>query len=144
METVQLATAAPFRRKSARILAGSIAALVTAGSCAQAANQTWDGGSGANGKWSNIINWVGDSAAPGATSGTTNTDIATFNAAIANTWGLVGTPILIDSATQNIGGISFGVAAGSYFIGTTGGNSLLLSSGGTIQIPRLAYRHQCH
>ena len=87
-----------------------------------------------NGNWSTIINWVGDSAAPGATSATTNTDIATFNAAIANTWGLVGTPIVLDSATLNLGGISFGAAAGNYFLGTTGSNSLLLSSGGTIQI----------
>ena len=70
-----------------------------------------------------------------STSGTGNTDIATFNAAIANTWGnAVGNPIVIDSATQNIGGISFGGATGNYFIGSTAGNSLLLSSGGTIQV----------
>ena len=98
----------------ALILAGSLAAPF-----AQAANQTWDGGSAVDGNWSTLLNWVGDTAAPGATSGTTNTDVATFNAAIANTWGLVGTPIGIDSATQNIGGISFGAATGNYFIGTT-------------------------
>ena len=138
MKTIQPSTTAPRRSRAARILAGSIAALVTVGSLAtpraQAASQIWDGGSGANGNWSTLLNWVGDTAAPGATSGTTNIDIATFNAAIANTWGLVGTPIIIDSATQNIGGINFDTAAGNYFIGTTGGNSLLLSSGGTIQI----------
>ena len=113
-------------------------ALILAGSLvtpfAQAASQTWDGDSAGNGNWSTITNWVGDPAAPGATSGTTNTDVATFNAAIAGGWGTVGNPIVIDSATQNIGGISFGGATGNYFIGTTGGNSLLLSSGGTIQI----------
>ena len=101
----------------ALILAGSLATPL-----AQAASQTWDGGSGANGNWSTPLNWVGDAAAPGATSGTTNIDVATFNTAIANTWGnAVGNPIMIDSATQNIGGISFGGATGSYFIGTTGG-----------------------
>ena len=65
MKTIQLATTAPFRRKTARILAGSIAALVSAGSFAQAASQIWDGGSGANGNWSTLLNWVGDTAAPG-------------------------------------------------------------------------------
>ena len=137
MKTIQPSTTALLRRKSARILAGSIAALITAGSLptprAQAADQIWDGGSGTNGNWSTLLNWVGDTAAPGATSGTTNADVATFNAAITNTWGLVGTPIVLDSATLNLGGIRFDSAAGSYFIGTTGGNSLLLSSGGTIQ-----------
>ena len=114
----------------ALILAGSLAAPF-----AQAASQTWDGGSVANGNWSTVGNWLGDPTAPGATSGTTNTDVATFNAAIANTWGnAVGNPIVIDSATQNIGGISFGGATGNYFIGSTGGNSLLLTSGGAIQI----------
>ena len=112
------------------ILAGSLVVPF-----AQAASQTWDGGSTVNGNWSTITNWTGDPAAPGATSGTTNTDVATFNAAIANTWGnVVGNPVVIDSTTQNIGGISFGGATGNYFIGSTGGNSLLLSSGGSIQI----------
>ena len=111
-------------------LASAIAALLTSQS-AQTANQTWNG-SGPNGSWTTVTNW--GAAAPGATSGTTNTDVATFNAAITGGWGTVGTPILIDSATQNLGGISFGAATGNYFLGTTGGNSLLLSSGGTIQI----------
>jgi len=111
---------------------GSLAALLAA-QPAHAANQMWDGGSTVDGNWSTITNWDGDSAAPGATSGTTNADIATFNAAIANTWGLAGTPIVIPS-NQNIGGISFDATAGNYFIGTTTGNSIKLSSGGTIQI----------
>jgi len=108
------------------------AVLISTSNSVLAANQTWTGGV-TNANWSTTNNWVGG-AAPGATSGTTNTDIATFNTAIANTWGLVGSPILIDSATQNIGGINFDGAAGNYFIGTTGGNSLKLTSGGTIQI----------
>ena len=119
-------------RKSA-ILAGSIAALLAVQS-AQAASQVWDGGSLVNGNWSTIENWVGDPAAPGDTASTTNADVTTFNAVIANTWGLVGTPLVIDSATQNIGGLAFDLLADNYFIGNTAGNSLLLSSGGTIQI----------
>ena len=101
---------------------------------AQAANQIWDGGGG-DANWSTVNNWVGSSAAPGDTAVTNNTDVATFYSAIANTWGDVGSPIVIDSATQNLGGISFDAAAGNYNIGSTAGpNSLLLSSGGTIQI----------
>ena len=45
-------------------------------------------------------------------------------------WGLASTPVVIDSAGQNIGGINFDTAAGSYFIGSTGGNSLLPAGGG--------------
>lgn len=99
-----------------------------------AADQTWTGGSGANGNWSTPANWSG-LAAPGATSGTTNPDVATFNAAIANTWGnAAGNPIVIDSASQNLGGLTFTGSPGNYFIGSAGGNALLLSSGGTTQI----------
>ena len=113
-------------------LATALAALFNlAAPSAFAANQNWTGG-GANANWSTALNWNG--AAPGATSGTTNTDVATFNAAIANTWGLTGSPILIDSAAQNIGGLSFTTAADNYFVGTTAGNSLKLTSAGTIQI----------
>ncbi len=119
------------RCSSALILAGSIAALLSTQPL-HAASQTWAGGSGANGNWSTGANWSGG-AAPGSTSLTTSTDIATFNAAISNTWGnSAANPIVIDSATQNIRGITFGTAAGNYFIGTTGGNALRLSSGGTI------------
>lgn len=101
---------------------------------AQAANQTWDGGSVVDANWSTVENWNGDTAPPGSTSETTNADIATFDAAIANTWGdAVGNPI-VTTASLNIGGIAFDTAAGNYFIGSTGGNSLLLSSGGAIQI----------
>ena len=99
---------------------------------ARAANQTWTG-SGADGNWSTLLNWNG--AVPGSTAVTNNADTATFNAAIANTWGnAVGNPVVIDSTTQNIGGISFTQAAGNYFLGSTVGNALKLSSGGTIQI----------
>ncbi|HET6248310.1 MAG TPA: autotransporter-associated beta strand repeat-containing protein, partial [Tepidisphaeraceae bacterium] len=109
-------------------------ALLAVGPRVSRGDQTWSGGSvGGNGNWSNPSNWVGG-AAPGSTTLLTNTDIAIFNAPIANTWGLVGTPIVIDSTTQNIGGITFDTASDNYFIGTTAGNSLLLTNGGTIQI----------
>ena len=105
---------------------------------AMAGNQTWTGGNATSGNWNTVGNWSGG-AAPGSTSGTTSTDVATFNAAIANTWGnSTLNPIVIDSATQNIGGITFTDAAVAYFIGSTGGNGLTLSSGGTIQISALS------
>jgi fibronectin-binding autotransporter adhesin len=115
-----------------RVLSAAIAALLCDQS-AFAASQIWDG-DGTNANWSTSANWVSSvGGVPGATSGTTNTDVATFNAAIANTWGLTGSPILINTY-RNIGGISFTLAAGNYHIGTTTGNALDLTSGGTIQI----------
>jgi autotransporter-associated beta strand protein len=119
-------------RACAAIAAGS--ATLIASHVARAANQTWTGGSPNDGNWSDTLNWT-NSAAPGSTSTTTSTDVATFNAAIANTWGAsAGNPVVIDQPTQDIGGISFDTAAGNYFIGSSGGNALLLTSGGTIQI----------
>ncbi|MFA6175246.1 MAG: autotransporter-associated beta strand repeat-containing protein [Phycisphaerae bacterium] len=109
-------------------------ALVFMPLVAHAANQSWTGGSVTDGNWSTIGNWSGG-AAPGSTAVTNSTDVATFNAAIANTWGnAAGNPVVIDSVSQNIGGISFDTAAGNYFIGSTGGTPLLLTSNGTIQI----------
>ena len=114
------------------VFAGFIAALLGCPS-ARAADGTWTGGSLANGNWSSALNWLSGTV-PGATSGTTNPDIATFNAAIANTWGNTAVnPIVID-ANRNIRGINFTGAAGNYFIGATGGNAILLSNGGAIEI----------
>jgi hypothetical protein len=118
------------------ILVASIAALLGSPS-ARAATYIWDGGSGVDGGWATTTNWGGDITAPGATSGTTNADIAVFNTAIANTWGnSAGNPIVID-ANRNISGLTFTGATGNYFIGSTGGNALRLSSGGSIQIGSL-------
>ena len=51
-------------------------------------------------------NWL--SGPPPARPRYTNTDVATFNAAIANAWGSTAAiPVTIDSPTQNIGGINF-------------------------------------
>ena len=77
-----------------KILTTSVTALLTVASV-HAATQTWNGGSTANGLWSTTLNWLGGTP-PGSTSSTTNTDIALFNTAIANTWGnAVGNPIVI-------------------------------------------------
>lgn len=99
---------------------------------AGAASQTWTGGSTLDGSWSTGSNWNGGSA-PGSTSGTTSTDTATFKLAIANTWGNSAlNPVVIGSASQNIQNVTFTGNAGSYFIGSTGGNSLYLTGNGSI------------
>jgi autotransporter-associated beta strand protein len=92
---------------------------------AQGSN-TWDGG-GANGNWSTAANWSGDTPIPGATSGNSSTDVATFNAAVANN------QIVID-ANRNIGGLTFNGSGGNYTIGSTGGNALHMSNATTILI----------
>jgi autotransporter-associated beta strand protein/T5SS/PEP-CTERM-associated repeat protein len=127
-----------FRRTIGLILAGSISVLL-GGQSAQAATVVWSGGSGVDGGWANTDNWF-DGVAPGATSGTTNLDIALFNAAIPSMWGsVVGNPIVID-AGRNLLGIDFELDAGNYFVGGTvggtgpGGNALHLTSGGAIRI----------
>lgn len=114
----------------ARILLGTAlvaSAMLFDSSSALAANQSWTGGNATSGSWNTATNWNG-----GAVPLATNT--ATFNAAIANTWGnSAGNPITLASDT-GIGSITFGAATGSYFVGTTGGAKFLLNSGGTIQI----------
>ncbi len=100
---------------------------------APAANQTWDGGSTLDGNWSTITNWAGDTAAPGS-AGDFSTDVATFNAAIANGWGLSGTPITLDAGGRFLGGVTFTGAAGDYTIGSTAGGALKVQGGGAIQI----------
>lgn len=95
----------------------------------RAANQNWTGG-GATSNWSDVGNWSG-TPIPGSTSVVNSPDVATFNALA----GISGALVNVDSTTQNIGGITFDTASvDSYTIGTVGGNSLFLSSGGTIQV----------
>ncbi len=75
--------------------------------------------------WPNPGNW--SLTVPGATSGTTNTDTALFNATVSST------PTSID-AGRNVMNITFDTANVSpMIIGTTTGNALLLSAGGVIQ-----------
>src|SRR5262249_16005897 len=65
---------------------------------------TSNDGSATDGNWTDGSNWVGG-AAPGDTSGgTTSADVATFNAAIAHTWGnAAANPVVIDSPSEIIG-----------------------------------------
>lgn len=123
-------------RHTARlILAGSILALLGS-SAAHAANQTWTGSSTVDGSWATTANW-GNNTPPGATSGLTNTDIAIFNAPIANTWGNSAANPVLNDRFRNISGIIFDGAAGNYFIGEIGSSgidSLRVTGGGAIQI----------
>ena len=74
--------------------------------------------------WATATNWFG---VPGATTGTTNTDTATFNLTAPNS------PLTID-AGRNIKNITFDTAnVNSMAIGTTGGSALLLTADGTVQ-----------
>jgi fibronectin-binding autotransporter adhesin len=88
----------------------------------RAASQTW--GNATTGNWTDTTKWVG-LAFPGSLTLTNSTDTATFSNATATT-------VTVDSATLNIYGITFSGTPGADIIGTTGGNSLLLSSGGSI------------
>ncbi len=107
-------------------------ALVAVHPAGQAANQTYNS-TGASASWSSTTNWNGN-AAPGATSGTNSADIATFlTAPVAGAGDTLGNALIIDSG-RNISGLTFDTSAGSFFIGSTGGNPLVLSNGGTIRI----------
>jgi fibronectin-binding autotransporter adhesin len=85
---------------------------------------TWSGTT--SNAWATTTNWNGG-IAPGATTGTTNTDIAFFNTNPTNkspTW----------STYLNLAGFMFDAGAGGYTIGTTSGSSAFLTSGGTTSI----------
>ncbi len=87
----------------------------------------WSGAT--NTTWATAGNWTGN--VPGATSGTTSTDTATFNAYNATN------PTPVVDAGRNLQNITFDNTGGnltnSLMLGTTTGNALLLTSGGTIQ-----------
>lgn len=94
---------------------------------ASAADSSWN--VNASGDWTTTANWT--AGVPGASSGTTSVDVATFTTLLSG----VGKTVSVD-AGRNVGGITFGSVSG----GNTGafgysltGGSLLLSSGGTIQ-----------
>jgi autotransporter-associated beta strand protein len=83
----------------------------------------WTGASGTS--WATSGDWAG--AVPGVTSGTTNTDIANFDQNASNS-------LIVIDAGRNLENIKFDTAnVNSLFIGSTAGNALLLTSGGTIQ-----------
>jgi fibronectin-binding autotransporter adhesin len=104
-------------------LAASRAALGASG------NNIWYVGA-TSGSWQVDSSWgsgILNTIVPGATSGTTNTDTATFDS------GSIVTAITPD-ASRNLKNITFDTSAAAYTIGTTGGNPLLMTSFGTIQI----------
>jgi fibronectin-binding autotransporter adhesin len=95
-------------------------------------NATWLGGSNTDQNWSNPANWK-DGTIAGETGSTTDTDTATFNAAPAVSGNGTTNPVIVD-AGRNLKTIKFDPTADPYVIGTTGGNALLLTGGGFIQI----------
>ncbi|HKD38159.1 MAG TPA: hypothetical protein VKB78_15200, partial [Pirellulales bacterium] len=94
-------------------------------SLAWAASGTWSS-TATTGAWPTTGNWA-SGIVPGATSGITNSDTATFNSASST---LLVTP----DAGRNLEFIIFDASAPGYTIGTTGGNALMLTAGGEIQI----------
>lgn len=83
----------------------------------------WTGA--ASTSWIASGNWAG--VVPGATSGTTNIDTATFSQSAANS------PLVVD-AGRNVQNIVFTTASvNSLTVGTAGGPALLLTTGGSIQ-----------
>ena len=99
--------------------------IAMASSSLMAANGIWSSTAG-TGAWQTSTNWL-SGIIPGATSGTTNTDTATFNSSSS-------TSLIVPDPNRNLENISFDASATSYTIGATGGNSLFLTSGGSIQI----------
>ncbi|MEI6492545.1 MAG: autotransporter-associated beta strand repeat-containing protein [Verrucomicrobiota bacterium] len=87
-----------------------------------AANGTWTGT--ANSTWSAAANWSGGVPA--------STDTATFSANATN--GLIGNPVFLSAAT-GVKNIIFDTSnASAYVIGSTGGNTLQVASGGALTI----------
>lgn len=89
------------------------------------AGASWTDG-GSDGNWTSAANWIGGTS-PGLTNGNASVDTATFNAPTGG-----HQPVVIDSG-RNVQNLIFDSAAGPYTIGSTSGNALLLSSGGSIQ-----------
>jgi autotransporter-associated beta strand protein len=81
----------------------------------------------ADGRWQNTANWSGGPP-PGANDGgTASPQTALFNAASSTT-------TIVPDANRNVLNLTFDTAAAwAYTIGSTGGNALLLSSGGSVQ-----------
>ncbi|OYW28776.1 MAG: hypothetical protein B7Z47_05485, partial [Chthoniobacter sp. 12-60-6] len=106
----------------------SLLPVLLLSSVSMAADANWTGPSGTQ-LWSNGSNWSTNPEVPGATTGTTNADTATFNT------GLGATTITID-AGRNLRSLVFASGVSSAFtIGSAGANAgpaLLLSSGGSI------------
>jgi autotransporter-associated beta strand protein len=95
--------------------------VITLTPVSYAADATWN--VNADGNWADAANWD-PAAAPGATTGTTNADSATFGTIISAI-----TAITVD-ADRNLAGIDFAGNSSAY---TLGGGSLILTSGGTLK-----------
>jgi fibronectin-binding autotransporter adhesin len=103
---------------------------------------TWNGSqnnnwipsqTGGNQNWS-----TGNHMYPGTVDTTTNANTATFNISGGNPT-ITLNPSLVSGTTLNIKSITFDLAAvGAYTIGTTGGPTLRLTNGGTIQMTATA------
>jgi autotransporter-associated beta strand protein len=78
--------------------------------------------------WSDGLNWS-NNLLPGSNASAQNNDVATFNTALGGAGeGGTANPVLIDTTTLNIGGISFTTASvGAYQIGNAT-NALILSN----------------
>jgi autotransporter-associated beta strand protein len=107
-------------RRSASCLVGALLlALFEFAFQASAATDTWKS-TAVDNNFSNTNNWTG--GVPGSA------DTALFNSTSNFT------TLTIASATQALTSLTFDLTAPAYTIGTTGGNGIALSSGGTIQI----------
>ena len=108
--------------KSARGQATLAVIMIVASACpAVAADSTWS--STANGNWTGSANWT--SGVPGATTGTGNADVATFNG--------YGNPLVTVPTSENFAGITFGttgLTANGFILN---GGTLLPSNNATIQ-----------
>ena len=89
--------------------------------CAWAADSSWN--ATVNGTWSTAGNWT--NGVPGATSGNTSTDNATFS--LTQT---ANRTVTVDTG-RNIGGITFSNTSARGY--TLSGGTLILSDGGVIQ-----------
>lgn len=130
-ETMQ---ASALRGRRASRITGALALVVFAtiagsGPAAQAADRRWNG-SLSNGDWPANANWstttgVANQTPPGSTTGTTNGDTVFFQENVYGT--------LTPDANRNIKSITFRWGSPNAFVvGSTGGNALLLTSGGSI------------
>jgi fibronectin-binding autotransporter adhesin len=117
------------RRKLYALLAGSLS-IPALTSVLMAASGTWTASSSTDPLlWSDSANWsASPSPAPGSTSSTSNSEVATFNA---------GSNIITIDSGRNLRTITFDTNAGAFTLGSAGangGNPLTLTTNGVIQI----------
>jgi fibronectin-binding autotransporter adhesin len=107
------------------VVCAIVLAVAVDNSQSLAASGTWSS-TATSGSWSAAADWV-SGIVPGATFGTGNTDTATFNSSSS-------TLLILPDAGRNLEFITFDTSGAAYTIGTTGGNALLLTAGGEVQI----------